>query len=121
MGFANDVFELGEDLFDRVEIGAVGRQEEELGTGCADGSSHGLPFVDAWIVEHDNIAGTKRGDKNLLDVGCELWTLMGPSKTQGALIRSCRSAPMNVRVLRADGCFGDKSLAATGPAAVDFH
>jgi hypothetical protein len=30
LGFAHDVFELGEDLFDRVEIGAVGRQEEEL-------------------------------------------------------------------------------------------
>jgi len=27
-GFAHSVFELGEDLLDRIEIGAVGRQEE---------------------------------------------------------------------------------------------
>jgi hypothetical protein len=32
-GFAHEVFELGEDLFDRIEVGAVGRQEQQAGTG----------------------------------------------------------------------------------------
>ena len=31
--FAQDVFELGEGLFDRVEIGAVGREKPKFGSG----------------------------------------------------------------------------------------
>jgi hypothetical protein len=32
--------ELGEHLFDRVEVRTVGRQEEQLGARCADRSTH---------------------------------------------------------------------------------
>jgi len=36
-GFSQEEFEFGEDLFDRVEVGAVGRPEQQLGA---------LPFHD---------------------------------------------------------------------------
>jgi len=44
------VFELGEDLLDRIEIGAVWWQEEEFGADAADGLANGLSFVAAEIV-----------------------------------------------------------------------
>ena len=44
-GFAHEMLELGEDLLDRVEIRALGRQEKKLGTdaagGVADVIAHG--------------------------------------------------------------------------------
>lgn len=39
VGLAQEGFELGKDLLDRVEVGAVGRQEEELCANGADGST----------------------------------------------------------------------------------
>ena len=49
-GFAKQSFELGKDLLDRVEVGTVGRQEEELGSGRSDGPAHGLSLVTAEVV-----------------------------------------------------------------------
>ena len=37
-GFTQQRFELGEDLLDRIEIGTIGRQEEQLELAGADGS-----------------------------------------------------------------------------------
>ena len=56
-GFAQQVLELGEDLLDRVQIGRVFRQEEELGAGGADGVAHRLALVAAEIVHDDDVAG----------------------------------------------------------------
>lgn len=36
LGLAEQGLELGEDLFDRVEVGGVGRQVEEAGAGGTD-------------------------------------------------------------------------------------
>ena len=46
-GLAQQVLELGEDLFDRVQVGRVLRQEKELGAGGADeaGTSAVVPAV----------------------------------------------------------------------------
>ena len=46
-GFAHEVFELCEDLLDRIEIGAVWRQEQELGANAADRLADRGPFVAA--------------------------------------------------------------------------
>jgi hypothetical protein len=45
IGFAQEGLELGEDLFDRVEIGRVARQEEQFGAGGSDQVADGLAFV----------------------------------------------------------------------------
>jgi hypothetical protein len=53
--FSQQVRELCEDLFDRIEIGAVGRQEENARPGA-----HGASLVTAEIVEDDDIARLER-------------------------------------------------------------
>jgi hypothetical protein len=39
------MLELGEELLDGVEVGAIGRQEEELGAGVADRCADCLCFI----------------------------------------------------------------------------
>ena len=65
------MFELGEELFDRVEVGAVGWQEQQVRAGVANGSSDGFSLVAAEIVEHHNVARTEGRDQRLLDPGAE--------------------------------------------------
>jgi hypothetical protein len=62
-------FELGEELLDRVEVWAVGRQEEQLGAGRANDTSYRLALVAAEVVDDDDVAGAQRGRQHLLDIG----------------------------------------------------
>jgi hypothetical protein len=52
--FSEEMFELGEALFDRVQVGRVLGQEEELGSCGADELTHDSASV---VPDHD-IAGT---------------------------------------------------------------
>ena len=70
-GLAQERFQFGEHLLDRVQVGGVGRQEEELGTSGADSLAHGLAFVAAEVVQDHHVAGRERGDKALLHIGQE--------------------------------------------------
>ncbi len=65
LGFAQQVFELREDLLDRIEIGAVGRQEPDSGPGPADHRADGFAFMAAKIVHHDDVAGLQGWDQHL--------------------------------------------------------
>jgi hypothetical protein len=61
--------ELGERLFDRVEVGAIGRQKSDLRT---DGFNRGADlrlFVHHEVIEDDDIAGSERRRQDLVDVG----------------------------------------------------
>jgi hypothetical protein len=64
------VLELGKDLFDRVQVGRVFWQEEEFG---ADERMSWRTALLLWLPScpDDDIAGTKVGQKNLLDIGRE--------------------------------------------------
>jgi hypothetical protein len=62
------VFELGEELLDRVQIGRVFRQVEQPSTGGTDGAAHGVSFVRAEIVHDHDVALPESRDQNLLDV-----------------------------------------------------
>ena len=62
------MFELGEELLDRVQIGRVFRQVEEPGAGGTDGATHGIGLVRAEIVHDDDVAVSQGRDQNLLDV-----------------------------------------------------
>ena len=68
---AQQVLELGEDLFDRVQVRGVFGQEEKLGTGRANELAYGFALVTAEIVHDHDVAGTKRGDEDLFDIGFE--------------------------------------------------
>jgi hypothetical protein len=65
------VFEFGEDLLDRVEIGALGRKKEEPCASGPDRGANGLALVAAEIGENDNIVWLQRGDEDLLDIEAE--------------------------------------------------
>src|SRR5882757_2877018 len=64
-GLAQQVLELGEDLFDRVQVRRAFWQEEELGPGCADELAHRFGFVTTEIVHDHDVAGAKRGGRGL--------------------------------------------------------
>ena len=64
-------FELGEDLFNRVEIGRIGGQEAQRGARPLNGGSHGGALVAAEIVQDDDIAGSQRGEEALFHIGEE--------------------------------------------------
>ena len=70
-GFAQEQFELGEDLFDGVQVGRVGRQEDEPGPDAADRLADGGTFVTTKIVHDDDIARCKGRHEELGDVGAE--------------------------------------------------
>jgi hypothetical protein len=55
------MFELGEDLFDGIEIGAVGRQEDEVSAFGSDDGAGGLAFVAAEVVRTTTSPGERVG------------------------------------------------------------
>ena len=65
------MLELGKNLLDRVEIGAIGREKEEPCTDGPDRGADGLTFVAAEIVENDDVPWLQRGDEDLLDIEAE--------------------------------------------------
>jgi hypothetical protein len=52
----------------------------------------------AEIIHDDDVAGAEGGQQELLDIGAKAGALIGPSMTQGAVMRSWRSAARKVRV-----------------------
>ena len=48
-----------------------GEQEEKLGPGRANELAHRFGFVTTEIVHDHDVAGAKRGDEDLLDIGPE--------------------------------------------------
>ena len=70
-GLAQQGFKLCKDLFDRIEVRAVGRQKEQLGACRANGAAYGLPLVTSEIVHDDNVSGLERRHQYLFDIGEE--------------------------------------------------
>jgi hypothetical protein len=75
--------ELGEHMFDRIEVLTVGRQEEQLGAGCADRSTHRGSFVAAEIVDHHDVASAQGRRQELRDVGQEAEAVDRPVEHTG--------------------------------------
>jgi hypothetical protein len=71
LSHAHPVFDLGEGLLDRVEVGAVGREKPEAGTGGRDGLADGAGFVAAEIVHDDDIARPEHRHPLLANIGAE--------------------------------------------------
>jgi hypothetical protein len=67
-GFSHQVFQLGKDLLDRVQIGRIWRQEKELGASGSDSASDGGLFVAGQIVHDDDVAGRQGRHEALLDI-----------------------------------------------------
>lgn len=69
--FSQEVLCLGEALFDRIEIGGVGRQEDHVCTDFADCGARGAALVAAEIIENDHITGRECRGEDLFDIGGE--------------------------------------------------
>ena len=83
LGFSQQRLELGEDLLDGIEIGTIGRQEEELGADGAQGGSHGDTFVAAEIVHDHDVAGLEGWQQELVDPGEEADAIDGAVEQTG--------------------------------------
>ena len=68
---AEEGLQFGEGQFNRIEIGAVGRQESEARARLLNGGAHLGLFVDGEVVEHDDVARPQRRHEHLLNVGAE--------------------------------------------------
>ena len=67
LGRSTFFFEIREDEFDRVQIGRIGWQVTEFGTGGFNGLANSGDFVAGEIVHHDDVSGNKGGDQVLLN------------------------------------------------------
>lgn len=68
---AEDGFELGEELFDRVEIWTVGRKVDQNCTPSFDGFSHAGNLVNGDIVHEHDVTSFQGWSEYLFDVGAE--------------------------------------------------
>ena len=121
-GFAQQVFELGEELFDGVEVGGVFRQEEQPGASRPDGAAHGAALMRAEIVEDDDVARPQGRHEHLLDIEPEALAVDRPVDEPGrvdAIVAQRRQEghglPAAVRDL------GVEPLAARRPAPERRH
>jgi len=121
-GLAQSGFEFGEELLDGIEVGRIGRQEEKIGAGTSDGCADGTGFVAAQIIDDDDIAGLKRRDQGLFDIGTESDAIDRSIEQNGGIdtiIPQCcqegACAPF------AERRFGQQPLAFGRPAAQTRH
>lgn len=119
---SHPVLQFGEELLDRIEVRAVGWQEEEPGSGGSDNVAHHRAFVRAEIVENDDIAWLQGFDELGFDVGLESLAVDRPVEhpwrldaivPQGG--NEGHGLPMAV------GRMGDKPFAARAPATQRRH
>jgi hypothetical protein len=121
-GLSHQVLELCEELLDRIEIGAVRRQEEDAGACGPDGGAHGAALVAAEIVEDDNVVWLECRDQNLGDVEAEQfavdWTIDDPRCIDAIMTQRGQKGhglPMAIRDQRS------QPLAAWPPAPERRH
>jgi hypothetical protein len=77
LSHSHEVLELGEELLNGVEVRAVGRQKEHVGSRLPNSASRRLAFVAAEIVEDHDIAFGKGRSQYLLDVEGEEFPVDG--------------------------------------------
>ena len=116
------MLELGEDLFDGIEVGRIFGQEEELGAGGADQLAHGFALVTAEIVHDNDIALAKRRRQYPFYIGAKALAVDRPLKQPRRIDpieaergQEGRRVPATVRDL------GDAALAARRPSAQWRH
>ena len=71
LGMSHPVLDLGEGLFDRIEVRRVWREEPEPGAGRLDHVSDGCRLVRAEVVHDDDVTWFEDGDELSLDIGME--------------------------------------------------
>jgi hypothetical protein len=76
-------FEFGKSQFDRVEIWAVSREVEQLGTAIFQGLANAADLVGREVVANDKVAAAQFRGEDFLDVGQKHGALHGAIEQQG--------------------------------------
>jgi hypothetical protein len=93
------VLSFGEGHFDGIEIGTVGRQEQNPCAPVANGFFGGLAFMRRQIVHDDDVAGLEGRGGLGFDIGSKMRRSIGASMTKGAVRAEQRRPAMKVWVL----------------------
>lgn len=114
--------ELGEGLLDRIEIGRVRWQVEQVCAGRLYGLANTGDLVAGQVVHDDDIAGLEAGGENLLAIGLEGGAVHRPVEHHGGAQATQAQAgdeggrfPMSPRYRR------EQAFAAPGSAAQPGH
>ena len=68
-GFAQALLELGEGVFDRIEVGAVSRQKPKAAAARFGPGAHGLVFVDTQVFWDHGLTRAQRRAEHLVQIG----------------------------------------------------
>jgi len=121
-GLSEQKLELGKDLLDRVEVWAVGRQEQQFSPCRPDGLAHGLALVAAEVVHDHDVAGQERGHEELLDIGGEELAVDRPVEHTWCVDAvMAKRGKEGQRFPLAEGGFGQQLVSAPGPAPDRGH
>lgn len=67
-GFAQQGFEFGEEVFNGVEIGRIGRQEDDLSAPGCDTFVHPGHFMATEVIGRHDVAGLQGWTQHFLDI-----------------------------------------------------
>jgi hypothetical protein len=99
-GFSHMRLELGEGVFDRIEVGTIRRQIVEFGAAGLNSSSDARDLVGGQIVHDDDVAWTQGGRQHLLDPGEEGFSVHRPIENIGATKPASVRPPTKVMVFQ---------------------
>src|SRR6516162_896345 len=72
------MLQFGKDLLDRIEIRAIGRQEDQMSASGPDGVADCFALVAAEVVDDDDFPLGQGRSENLLDIDGEELAIDGP-------------------------------------------
>jgi len=100
LGRVHPALDLGEGLFDGIEVGRVWRKIPEPCAGRFNQAAQGHRLVAAEIIYDDDIAWLKLRNENLLNIGAEAFAVdraVEQARSGEAVASSHRRAPRKVR------------------------
>src|SRR5207342_164125 len=122
LSLAQQLFEFGEGHLDRIEIRAVGRQEQEARAGVGDEALRLFVLMARQVVEDHRVTLAQNGDEDLRDIGEETLGVDRPLEHEGRnqslageAGKKRRCLPMPVRRMAEGTC------ADVGPGVTTRH
>jgi hypothetical protein len=111
LSLPHPMFDLGEGLFDRVEVGRVWRQVPEPGAGSLDHLPDGFRLVASEIVENDDVPLAQGWQEKVLHISAEAFAVDGAVEDAGCCelvmaecAEECEGTPMPVRGEATQAC-----------------
>src|SRR5678810_226604 len=111
LSLPQQLFEFGEGHLDRIEIRAVGRQEQEARAGVGDEALRLFVLMARQVVEDHRVTLAQNGDEDLRDIGEETLGVDRPLEHEGRnqspageASKKRRCLPMPVRRMAEGTC-----------------